>query len=571
MTWREFAIRPPPALAQLGASLTTGLDTIRAALDVLRASSRVEALLTPDGTEVPTRALNAAIRSVVLALTGAMDTMLDSAGVYGLVVPLPKRGVGGFLPDPVVAEDSPVNFPLHAALARMDEPARARLQQASMFEHLLDPTRAFYGGNAHFARAVLGSIYDTGDINRPTFTEDTHWVYAVFVAGSEDPTTALTVAGALDRLLGSRTRVAATRSTADLVPQRVRVTASGRGEHAVIEWEPLAGSRIVPSLDNLRIVPVRYAIIRTPDERARTARHVTDLFATPVLTRGMTGLYGAKVLWTAPYDGVVSRWVDPEPLEEGKTYVYHVAFQARLEQDPETPPIEMTFGPMSGAGAITVDPATPVPSGLSRAPDWFRTPSAAQLIPGLATVVDLVQEYLRTLAQTATSNSDRVDAYLNFLDRQIAEFAGRAEQMRQHLAQLTGGLTMSDELAGVHVLTGKGQGSAVEFARTLLEQLSADDPNRPPFDDGTEYVTGAVVLAVGPDLSSVESAFRMFELLFGASEEDPVLEGINAIADTVATVEQRLIDSVLGPAPAAPPTPSFDRAMTPGGRDPDCT
>jgi hypothetical protein len=328
---------------------------------------------------------------------------------------------------------------------------------------------------------------------------------------------------------------------------------------AVLEWNPLPMVQVLLSYDRSRVVPIEFAVIRSTDFRAATALDVTELFGTSQLTQGLSGRFGARVIAVRPHDAVTSRYVDEEEVPAGQTRYYHVAFKARVEPATGTrqQAINQPYGPLSRCVTIT----RPLrPSGLaaiSNPPDWVRTSSIATIIPPMASLMDVVQEQLRTLSSRTDAASATVTQALQVIDREIERLAQRIADATVFVRQLSTIFDAGSEAAGIHATVGQGQGSTSQFLFEVIQRLSdAADPERPAFDSGDEFVLGAVILAVSPDPAAIARAVAAFELFFGGAPQD---NAIRAGIDAVPAGEDVPADV---PAPPRDPI-GFDADMSP--------
>lgn len=439
-------------------------------------------------------------------------------------------------------------------------------------------SQVFTGGNAYFIRTVGEAIFDDADASRPRFAQETYWAYAVIVAGAVDLAGVLPVARFLDRIVENRSMLGATRGISDFVPQNVRARVSERGRNVVVEWDPIPASRLLASFGHSTVVPIAYAVIRSTDYRVATVTSVSQLFGTGTLTAGMRGLYGAEVVSVRPYDGVTSRYLDDTALPADKDHFYLVAFRSRIR--PEGAEGARTLG-LSSTDAhdelefdkVATSPAVRVrsrsrPSTAGRPPDWFRTPSIASIVPGVDRVVDLGLGRLRNLARSAATVSEINDTFAEAIDREVDRYATVGEELVAAVTQVTN-LTLSTRaLAGAGVKVGYGQGDASTFFSQIVEALSdLSDPNRPAFDAGDEYVTGAVIVASAPDPIALAAKFSFLKAMFSPGAVDDRAEGENSVGPVPAVAGQAA-------EPTNAPSRTFNEAMTEqpaGTADAACT
>lgn len=580
MAWVAVTPKVPTEVAALGTSVVSTLNTLKSALEVVRLQTEVTNALVLASETKAVALLNTAIDSVLQAVNTTLDTLLDDAGLYVLSIPIPKKGLARLVADATTngynetAEGSSqlasnyIEFPITNIVSQGPEETQNRLKESKLINQILNPPDLLLGGNSYFVRTIMESMFDARDVNRPRFENSSYWAYAVMMAGASDLSSILQAAGFFDRLTGGQenaNKLGTSRSVMNLVPAGVTVTASARNGSAIVSWDLVPASRTLRSFDHSKIIATKYAIIRSKDLRARTAQRVTDLFSTRELTEGLEGSYGAKVLAVKPYDGITTRFVDETVLEENQTYYYHVAFYTRVE--PSLPPL--ILDPTTG-GTQPVNPeAQPYDFGfdllstaqefrrpsrredysrnaLGTAPDWTRTPSIASLIPPLNRFLGQLQEYLNTLRSTATNAASQNDQILQFLNAEIARYTNRANEIERQIGLITS--IFQAPSAGLYATLRTGSGPASTFLADVTQAFEDDsDAARPVFDNGDEFVTGIILLTVGPDPTRIAKAFSLLQQFFtSTSTEDPALTGINSINTQLAEIETALINQITG-------------------------
>lgn len=564
--WFSLQAPTPPELADAGQVVSGGLHAVKAAIEAARVAVALSTAALVGSQPPSVVAFNALVQAAVGAATAAIDGLLDDAGVYVLLVPLPKKGLAVLAPEERGAGSTFLESPVANLLK--DTGTRTADEVAAMptWQLAFDPDNVFIGGNAWFLRQVSESLHDAGDDGRPRFERDSAWAYTMLVAGAQDVTAVMSAATYFARLLGigrNAHDLPPDRSAASLVPQHVRVSPSSRARTAVITWDLVPVSTVLTAFDAAQVLATHYAVIRSTDFRARLATKVVDLFDEP-LSEGLVGAYGAKVVKLASFDGVTSRWADPGPLTEGHDYFYHVAFRTELRPADDGARIDQGFVELSSCSALRLESGGRVnPRSGGNPPDWVRTPSVAQAIPAVGEFIDRVKEYVKSFAAAINSTSEYERTFVDFLGREADRYAAKADDLTRYLSRVTA-LTLSPS-AGVHAYVGTGTGGVGAFLGDVASALdNTNDENRPQFDFGSEYVTGVMLLAVGPDPSAIAKALAAFELFFGTPEADPVLAAIASVNVQLAAQEAAAVAAV------APPV-AFDASMQPTtGPDAGC-
>jgi hypothetical protein len=569
MSWQALQLNAPQGLLDAGQTIAQGIDAVKSALEAIEAEIRIAQTFANTQESPAVEATNTAIRASVAAVTALVEALLDSAGIYVLLVPLPKKGlVRMLMGSDAVPGGNPTNAPIADMLRHLPAAIANNLRNSPSFTQLFNGTNLFTGGNAYFVKTVAESFSDPGDINRPQFDRNSYWAYAMLLGGASDITSALSVASFIDRLLSPVQHANQTRadhSITNVVPRSVVIRPSARGYQPVISWEPIPASAVLANFDNAQVVPTEFAVIRSTDFRAKTATKVSELFSSNVLTAGMMGQFGAQVIAVRPFDGLLNQYVDTDELDADKTYFYHVAFKTELRTNPFNTSARYPYELLSTAvefrrprNARQLTSTT-----MSRPPDWMRTPSVPALWPALDRYMDLVLEALNSLKTMSQSATDRNDAYLAMLNGQIASLNSRVSEIELYLNQMRA--IFSSPEAGLYATMRTGQGGIFSLLSDMITTLDdTSDSNRPPFDNGDEYVTGAVILAVGPDPAPVQAAFALFSAIFGPADESEALVGINAVqqnaVQAVTDAAEAISSQAFGPDMQALPAGSRDDA-----------
>ena len=590
--WQSLSLSPSADAVDLVHGVTDSLNLVKTGLEAARTTIQAAQSLAQVSANPAVRAASLAINSAIDAIQSGLNSFLDDTGAYILLVPLPKKGLLAVAAEPTT-QDEPgsnyVGFPSAGLLASLNGESAAALRSSPSFASIFETPTYSLGGNRYLVQTIASSVYDAGDLNRPKFSGESYWAYTLCVAGATDLAGILSTVVSLGKIFSapnSANTLPLARSITDFVPSGVRTGPSGRGKYAVIAWDHVPPSSVLTDYDGATMRARQYAIIRSKDLRAKTATTVLDFFSSPDLTSGMTGLYGAKVLTVRDYDGVVSRYVDLDDLDPDTTYYYHIAVNTRLipsgagadsgnnaprttapeETSNEATPdhVDFPFHLLSSAaewrtpaGSSQLSNAT-----LGEAPDWYRTPSVATSLPGMENLVDIIQEVLETQRQLANGTSDRVQQLLNAIAEQIAKISSTIDTLTGAVNKINAVLGSLGQ--GVYCTTRDGQGPVSSFVADVVAAIDdGQDPNRPPFDVGDEYVVAVLVLAVSPDAGAISTIKALMETLFGGGEQNAALEGINSVATTLARAEADLVDQITGGGDTSDASQTFDDAMVP--------
>lgn len=562
--WVSLQASTPTALTTLGQTISTGVNALKTLLEAVQTQARINrALLTdPRG---PTLALaNQAVQVAVTAADQIVTSLLDGVGVYCLLIPIPKKGMVSLLADssPGQAGSNFIEAPL---IPTLNQSAVGRF---TLFQDLINPENLLSGGNAYFLRTVFEAMFDSGDSSRPRMQPTDSFVYALFVAGAEDLALVLPTANYLDRFLGGRSRLPANRGTTNFIPNNIRASLTGRQRTASLEWDYLPPGRVLASYDQTRVIPIEFAIIRSTDFRMSTAPNVAELFGNTSLTKGQQGRYGSTVVDVISYDGIRTRWTDTLALTPNVDYYYRVAFRSRVTSpSTEVASVDLPYDLMSPASSVRSTRRSPAAVTHGKPPDWARSPSVAAMFPAIEEFLDNMRERLRTFGASTQSASDQFDGYLSALQREIDRYTEIATDALLTTQNLTRIFSLPTSAAGLAMKVSMGSGGFDGFSTQLFQDFSDySDPNRPAFDTGGEFVTGAIVLAFGPDLAAIASQFDFLTALFGGTPSTEVQTGIDSVPQLTLAV-----DAAAAAVQAAEVATGFQSDMTSGNPDAQCS
>lgn len=551
--WNKLALSPPAGLTSAGSALTSLLSELRVALEAARVAVSLSNVLGAGPPDLSITAFNVAINALIEGIEAGLDAAVGDTGAYVLLIPPPKRSVlDPNLQDELAGSDAsaPKIWPPLVSLFKGMSPERrdriyASLDSSSLFENSsFNP-----GGNSYLVRTLISSVTDRGDESRPRWnTEGMHWGYMTIVGGSSDITKVLPLLFFCHRLFrGIAATLKEPQDTVSLVPtklsSRVAYDRNSTRPQVILEWEGISSQRLLKSLENRIQVVEQYAVIRSEDSRLMDAQRVTDLFPSGQLTAGATGLFGSKVLFVSNYDGLTNRTIDPGPFEEGKEYFYTVAFDTSI-RGFLIEPSRLGYNLLAPTASVRYSAREPVVTNPSVAPDWHRTPSLGALIPDIGDFVYQVKQKLDTFKLATNTATDRVAGTLAFLQRVIDQYVGQAEEFTNQLNRLVSLFTLPTDLAGTYLHFGTGDGDVNTFVADFVEAISdSSDTTRPPFDDGSEYTTAAIVLYAHPNAEVIAAAISILSLLFGGSTSNPISDVLRDIDSSVTTETAQLINA----------------------------
>jgi hypothetical protein len=170
-------------------------------------------------------------------------------------------------------------------------------------------------------------------------------------------------------------------------------------------------------------------------------------------------------------------------------------------------------------------------------PDWIKA-SLYDVIPQLGTAMVYVNRFLDEFEANAKGGSDQLKKFLTALTATIDRYITTIDEILAIIEALIDLLTLPEAYIGAKFFSGKGGN------QRLLQELSSaltnpDDPDRPPFDKGTDAVGGLVFMAGAPSASEAQKAIALIQMLFGGVAND-AMAMYNAINDAAAGVEAQI-------------------------------
>jgi hypothetical protein len=538
----------PSGLTSAASTAKTVTSTITKALSTVK-----DVLSTLSELEIDrTSAAQTLIKTAVTTLESSLTDLLKGSGVYVLAVPIRKHVV---IPSVVQSAMDAVGISeLPAA-----EQTLAFLNISSDLVDNNDPTFATQvakamstdGGNAGFYRTVIESLTDDGDENRPQLSKNDAVTGFCIVAGAADYAMLSNFLSAFKSLTGPRRPSMAFDAPAMPVPQNVKArVVTGDKPQVKLEWDEVQPFVPVPTLGtNAEMYQV--AVIRSQSSKLVTRYTAAEIFGTSKLTKGMTAGVGDDLIevidvFESSNTKIISDYYDTGLTLDG-TYYYAVSFNVKAGGSVAMmtgQSTEQGFAKLSNTvkvHAVLKAPASGSAKSSSGAPpDWIRTPSVVDLFPDISEAVNKLSLLLGSVTNYTATFGDTFKAYIQFLDQEIKEWEQLVESIAGPIQRLSGILSSMSSAGGLYIHSIEGQGGLPFIMKDLGKAfLDKKDLTRPPFDSGTEFVTGLIVLAAAPtqvDLAPIKAALAAL-LQPNASEDSVIAAAIKEIDKQVAQVE----------------------------------
>jgi len=535
-TWSNFELpKLPSGVSDAANSFTSVLDTLTTTLKVFQS-----VLQMLSATEIANlSATQVAIKAATDAISSAIQSLKQDAGVYILFVPPRKRLV--------------VSSVVEAALKRVGMSLKEFLATAQKVG--LDATlagddtelRRYFeevagasGGNPGFLRTVFDSLNDEGDVNRPQLSPTDAIYGACVVAGSSD------YAQLLNFLLAFKTLFGTNQPGAEMLPSQFPVpegvTARATLDGVFVEWVHSPGLVELPALD-LSVAVRRATVIRSRSAKLLGVTNVADVFGTVTLSKGLkAGAGDDAVEVVAVLEGSQNTYLDVSATDRVPFYYavsYHWTTGSMLE-------LLAGLGDERGfvrlSNVAKANPLNALGSSLSAKgvpPDWIRTPSVAAVIPDLARLLGRLESAVAQFSGATTGYGDMLKKYLEYLGTEITKYEELATDLGGTIRRLTSMLD-TDMNVGMYAKQIEGVGGT-DFLKTDLAAAfapSSIDPQRPPFDRGDEFVGGLVVIVTAPTAAALAPAKALLSQLLLSS----------SAAGSAVTVALEQIDAVLDAA-----------------------
>lgn len=496
---------------------------------------------------IPLDPVKALLRAAIELVKAALDALTQDAGAYVLLVPARRK----VIVSPVIQQALSVTglTPVQKTKSYDGVVLEAQLTASNpeVAEFFKAPAS---GGNAGFLRTVTESITDLGDLNRPTFDATAYVGGIHVVAGASDYVNLIALISALDAFFDPK--LSQGLAVAGLpVPQNVKgqfVPLIG-GTGALLSWDAQPRTVTIPALSSGCFV-TQVAIIRSTDPKVIRATTPQSLFGTLQLTKGMkTGDGKTEVVDIVDalplFPSAPSTYQDFTALTQGTTYYYLAAYNLKMGpldkfEKADVYYKDIGFHRLSNVCIVTPQAKT-AKSGRGKPPDWVRTPSLVDVFAPLGDAIEFLYAILKQFEAGLSANLDALKQYILFIQGEIKKLSAIVDRITAIINLLKSILGQTPEV-GVYARSYFGIGGVNFMLADLAKSLapSNDDPLRPPFDRGDEFVTGVVLLVGGPSEAIVTPLITALNALLGLrgpSVPDALAAAIASV-DAVLSAEE---------------------------------
>lgn len=505
-------------------------DSITSAL-----ASAAEALTLPSFPSLPTPPDTAAL--VINTILNTLQELLKGGKIHTLVVPIAKT-----IPRRPTPSLPPTLEDLENTLALTLGPSDTIAADA--YASMVVKT----GGNAGFFNTFAESLMDPADPNRPQYENQSDAVaMSVLLIGAPRYASITSAASMLDQLTlpkGGNGTAARTVPIPQDVVARVVGSSTAPNVGVRIDWGVPKTAYTSPYFPGISTSINRYAVIRSTDARAQSARSVLDFFSTQALTEGMTN---GKHKVISIGSGPSSAYLDTEAVLDPSVPVYYCVAWETIAREP-TGSTTLPFDRVSNVAKIVVK-APPAPQ-TGKSPDWVATGSAIEAFPSMARAAQVLIEETRVLlASSGASSKSRLSDAMKLATSAADRASARATELLHDVEQLSTSLSRPIPSLYVTQMSSGTGGNAYLLAELAKRLGDKSDSSRPPFDNG-EYVCGVCFVAGAPRLADLAATIAFFGALFGpADAANPLLGLLDAIDTAVVQAEAAVFGPDMRPLP----------------------
>lgn len=560
----------PPELITAIETVDTAVSTVTGILEVVKTALGIVQQLAAGLASNP---VETALKALLDEVDNQLKNLVESSVSLSVIaIPIQKQFYGPGVRAPISAVLQGIT-PRFGEL--LDEGAFVNRNRETIplsVVNFINNASTATGGNQGFWKALMTSLQDEGDDNRPLYNSDFAVIGACLVFGSKDLTLLQPNFALFSQLmnLGERADLAAhSRPSPTSLSARVAGGSQATSRFGVVlAWPAVSPVVNRPLFSSSQFLITEIFIIRSTDPQFRTKFAWNELF-TRQPTDSSTDLQeegNTKVIARLANDGFISGYVDADSNLDGElVYYYATALRYRINN---------VVAPMSDfSNCVRIDPFPRAQSRRSTPPDWFSVPSIFVLIPELTDVVTqlrLVIANLRTrsvgdsgLARTIQQLLNQIKAVVDLLTS-ISKRIGDITSRLRALTQIKDLAAISCTL--IKVESGGTNAWMAELARRLSDE---SDSTRPAFDELSDLVAGVVIVAGAPTLTVLEPLYALLSLFFGGSGDNPLLNAIASVeqekgAESITTFDSRMRPTTVVTSTSA--AKGFDARLQPSDK-----
>lgn len=489
----------------------TALTTL---LEITKGTLNSIALLLTDLTD--TTAIT--IKAAIAAIRAVLDDFEGGAGCYFMGVPI-----------------VPIDKQLADQVLYPEHPGGGLVSRLEPLAVAVSENRIGSGGNYGFLSTVAASLSDPNDPLKPTFSEDAYVAGLVFYFGAESYLKVAALINKLVNLFGGPKKTGpseAIKGVSDFPkPQELHaeIAASPKttGLYQTIRnyvapdefFSPYAVRLTWDITEEIHVLP-------WPNETGtgNETWKITDVMIyksdKPISTS--ISLKALEQLKIAEFE---FSWWEREYFDDGiglgKTWYYAMGYKmAEVLQEAGGGFSEVLSDEPQPFNIMTTQIVIPeeidIYSRKGTPPDWGLLANPLACIPAVTTTIRRIRMLLDAIEKTTEDKSDKMNGYILGIQATINRYIDWVQEIVDTVDLLIDSLNWTGVYAGVTTFAGKG-GNAF-FLNSLGMALNDEaDPNRPPFDKGTEAVCGFILYAGAETPGAIEKFIALSEFLWGAN------------------------------------------------------
>lgn len=391
------------------------------------------------------------------------------------------------LPVPLIA-------PYRQDLTKIVMPVRTLRDAALAFKLLKPyPEQTASGGTFGLYRAIVDSLYDVDDANRPDYDQDAYVGCAVFLYGAptiSDFINAATRASILFEAGSSTGPQTPVTGYQIPVPRELKVRESKPGQYDV-RFAPRGvqfargGVGVAVTIESTTIYR-KYGTRITQDE---------DLAQYAVVTLDNN-----------------ARSADIPVSELCYVCAAHTVLISELKPGGASVRLEPSYEYLSDQVRVAANTHTRRSTTGGRLPDWFMLGSISEVLPPISRVLAELTYVLDTALNATTASKSFLASLRAGLAARERALATWLLAIERALAPLT---LLSDLPAGLYVTSFDGVGGNAALLEGLRSAFSSNNTTLPPFRTGEEYVGGYVVVVAGTAADPVKRTIATLSTLLG--------------------------------------------------------
>lgn len=549
MSWKNIEVTMP--------NVSAVLDSVKAASVVLDAIDLAYEIISP-----------------IIRLLLAAQSSIDGVGATGvaaiqaakiLVQSLNSEAGVYLLSVPVLASSKGTISPPHMPIRSLGDIASAY----GVAQPAADDNRA---GNYGLFKTIVESLYDTGDISRPSLDPRKYTAATLLVYGGDTFIEALPQIVALSELFGRavpipihgyvlpvprNVKLRSIPTPAKSVYARVLVNIGSmvQSTSLVVRWDADAPYTRLPGYANTTTRRIAWRIYVKPNSRIEAGEDLAtyQAYQGEIVSASVPSV---GTLYEDNSYGAVLTGLDPDQ-------VYYVSVAYVVEIYDSSTGAKTTIQPVTSSLSDQQRVRMrerPTPRQFSRGipPDWIALKSSLGAIPAVADAVERLSVELELLEANISGNTQQASATL-------AAALAVPQRVKEKLLSITDQVARAARVVaqangGVWVTAYASKGGEAGLIQWLQHELLDEGvPNQPPFRKGTGVVGAMMFVAQADSLAEAQSALGVLsEIVSGNTSAPPA---ILSIADPTRGVNP----AVSPPAQTTTTTPLKDLGV---GDDP---